>query len=261
MNNFILYSKLIFISLRSQMEYKLSFIYMTVGNFIVTFIEFIALYALFYRFGNISGWTLYEVAVFYGVVNTSFAIEEFFGRGYDIFPKYIRSGFFDRILLRPRSIALQILGTEVQLMRIGRLAQGLLVMLWGLGHLNINIGIYEILLLLIAILGGVGFFAGLFVIQATISFWSIQSLEIVNSFTYGGVQTAQYPITVYKKWFRNIFIYIIPTACVSYFPLVSLLRGENRILGFLSPFAGILFFFITLLIFRIGLRYYSSTGS
>jgi ABC-type uncharacterized transport system permease subunit len=65
-----------FISFRSQMEYKLSFIYMTAGYFIVTFIEFIALYALFNRFGNISGWTLYEVAVFYGVFNTSFAIKE-----------------------------------------------------------------------------------------------------------------------------------------------------------------------------------------
>ncbi len=259
--NIVLYIRYISLCIRSQMEYKLSFVSMTIGHFLVTFIEFIGLYALFQRFGSIKGWNIYEVAIFYGVINTSFAISDAFGRGYDLFADYIRTGGLDRILLRPINIAIQILGSEFSLMRIGKLFQGLLVMIWGISRINISFGSLQIALLFITIIGGIAFFTGLFVLQATLSFWSIQSLEIVNSFTYGGVMTAQYPISIYKKWFQKIFIYIIPIGCVSYFPISSLLRGQNYITGFLSPFAGVLFFLISLFIFRFGLRHYSSTGS
>jgi len=54
--------------------------------------------------------TLPEVAVLYGMVTTGFALAEAFGRGFDVFASYVKSGDFDRFLLRPRRIALQVGG-------------------------------------------------------------------------------------------------------------------------------------------------------
>lgn len=261
MNSLRLYFSYIKLTIVSQMEYKTSFILMTTGNFILQIIEFIGVLALFSRFGNIKGWNLYEVAVFYGLISSSFAISECFGRGYDVFPRHVRQGTFDQMLLRPRSVTLQILGSEFQLLRVGRLIQGILVMIFGLANLKINIGFEGYFLILLSIVGGVFIFTGLFVIQATLSFVTIQSLEIMNAFTYGGVQTAQYPITIYKKWFQRLFTTILPIGAISYFPLSAILREGSLVLAYITPILGLMFFGTSLIIFRLGTRYYCSTGS
>lgn len=146
-------------------------------------------------------------------------------------------------------------------MRIGRLLQGFLALIWGLSRVEVRMTIIQYIIIVLTIIGGVAMFIGLMVLQATLSFWSVQSLEIVNSFTYGGVQTAQYPMDIYKKWFQRIFIFVIPIGCVSYLPLNAVLRDGNIILGILAPFVGIVFYFVAQQFFKVGIRYYCSTGS
>jgi len=89
------------------------------------------------RFGNLKGWSLPDAALLYGIVSTGFALAESAARGFDVFGYVVRSGEFDRLLLRPRSTALQVAGRELQLMRVGRLSQGLVVLLWGVAALEI----------------------------------------------------------------------------------------------------------------------------
>ena len=48
-----------------------------------------------------------------------------------------------------------------------------------------------------AVAGGVALFSGILVLQATLAFWTVESLEIANMLTYGGVQAAQYPLNIY----------------------------------------------------------------
>ncbi|MBU5425844.1 ABC-2 family transporter protein [Tissierella pigra] len=266
MESIRLYFKYVKLSIESQLQYKASFIMMVIGHFLITFIEFLGIWALFQRFGNIQGFTFEEAALFYGIVHIAFAITEGWTRGFDIFPRLVRLGDFDRILLRPRTTVLQILGYDFQIMRIGRLCQGLVVLIWAAIRLNIKWTIGKTLLLFGSIIGGNFLFSGLIVLQATLSFWSVQSLEIVNSFTYGGVQAAQYPISIYKPWFRKILIYIIPLATVNYFPAMSIL-GKTELynypiwLGWISPLVGTMFFLLSLLVWQIGVKHYTSTGS
>lgn len=261
MSSIRLYLRYISISLSSQMAYPASFILMTLGHFSITFIEFFGVYALFARFEQLGQWGIYEVAIFYGFINMSFAVAEAVGRGYDVFHLHVQRGSFDRILLRPRPLFLQICGTEFQLMRMGRFLQGVVVFIIGLQGISKNFKVIDGLLLLNASLGAILFFLGLMIFQALLSFWSVASLEVVNVFTYGGVQTAQYPIDIYKRWFQRIFIYLIPLGSVSYFPMVSLIREENYLQGFMLPWLGCLFFGIALWGFNKGVKYYCSTGS
>jgi ABC-2 type transport system permease protein len=156
---------------------------------------------------------------------------------------------------------MQILASEFQVMRIGRLLQGVLVLIWGLSQLEVGLDPMKLLLLLYSGACAVCFFMGMMVVQATISFWSVESLEIINAFTYGGVQTAQYPIDIYKAWFKKIFIFVIPIGSVSYFPLQTILRGQDPYLGFVMPLFGVAFLAVGLLAFRWGTKYYCSTGS
>ncbi|MBC7320607.1 ABC-2 family transporter protein [bacterium] len=261
-----LYFKYIGISIRAQIQYRASFILLTIGNFLLTFMDFVSIIFLFQRFGSLKGWRLEELALLYGIIHTSFAISEAFSRGFDIFDRLVRNGNFDRILLRPRSLILQILGTEFQLVRWGRFLQGLVVLIYGLVHLGITLDIFKLIFLVSAILGGVFTFSGIFILQATLSFWSVQSIEIANSFSYGGVELASYPLSIYPKIFREIFIFIIPIAFINYFPGLIILGKENltgipSLISYLSPIVGFIFFYISCKIWHIGVRHYNSTGS
>src|SRR5205085_9064748 len=113
-------------SLRSQMQYPGSFVLTSFGAFAATVVDFIAVWALFARFRQVAGWRFGEVALFYAVVGASFALADGFTRGFDVFgPQFVKTGDFDRLLFRPRSTVLQLLGYELRASRIGRLAQAL----------------------------------------------------------------------------------------------------------------------------------------
>lgn len=261
-----LYGRYLGISLRAQMQYRASFIMMTVGHLLTTGAEFAAVWALFARFGQIKGWTLPEAALFYGMINIAFALAEGWARGFDLFAGIVRSGAFDRLLLRPISTLVQIAGSELQLMRLGRLLQGLVVLLWSSMTLEIAWTLPKVALLIVAVLGGACLFAGLFVVQATICFWTVESIEIMNTVTYGGVEAAQFPVTIYRQGFRKFFTYGVPLAAVTYFPATAILGrqdplGSSRLFQYLSPVIGVAFLLLATQVWRIGVRHYRSTGS
>jgi len=261
-----LYGRYIDISFRSQMQYRASFIMLSIGHFLMTGLEFIGVLALFDRFDRLESWTLPEVALFYGMINMAFALCDATSRGFDIFAGMVKSGEFDRLLLRPRSTVLQLAGQELTLRRIGRFSQGLIVLLWAAATLDVVWSPAKILLLMTAILGGACMFYGLIVLQATLAFWTTESLEIMNTVTYGGVETAQYPLTIYRSWFRRFFTFVVPLACISYYPALAILGRPDPLdsplpFQWLAPGIGLLFFAVCLQIWKIGVRHYRSTGS
>jgi ABC-2 type transport system permease protein len=98
------------------------------------------------------------------------------------------------------------------------------------------------------------------------AFWTTESLEIVNTVTYGGVETAQFPISIYRPWFRRFFTFVIPLAAMNYLPAHAILGkpdalGSSAALQWASPLAGFVFLAVCLQFFAYGVRRYSSTGS
>lgn len=260
-----LYWHLVWGSLKSQMQYKVSFLILTAARFFTIGLEFASLWILFDRFGPLKDWTLPEVALLYGMANMAFAIAEGTARGFDTFATLVRLGHFDRMLLRPCSTALQVAGQELQLDRLGRLLQGLAILLWAITTTKVPWHLADIALLFMAIGGGACIFMGLFILQATFSFWSTESLEIFNTVTYGGVEIAQYPLDIFRKEFRQFFTYIIPFGVVLYFPALTILgKPAPLIMSFapyLAPLLGVIFLFAALQIWQFGERHYRSTGS
>ena len=253
-------------SLRGQMQYRASFALGFLGHFLATIIEFVAVWTLFDRFGALKGWTLGEVALFYGVAHMAIAIANLLGTGFDHAGDLIRMGTLDRILLRPRTTVLQLLGYEFTLRRLGRFAQGALIFAWALGNVEVAWTLPGALLVFVTMLSGACLFLGLFTLQGTLSIWTVQSLEMVNAATYGGVHAAQYPLSIYEGWFRRFFTYLIPLAAVSYFPIVTAMGkpdplGVPHWVGAVSWIVGPIVLACSLAVWSWGLRHYTSTGS
>ena len=267
MNAARLYMRYIGISIRGQLQYPASSIMQAIGQFIVTVKEFGGILILFHRFGSLRSWRLAEIGLFYGLIFTAFALTEAVGRGFDRFSNLVRTGDFDRLLLRPRSVAFQVSCLEWQISRVGRLSTSVPVLIWATIALGVDWTVGRVALLLFTLLGGMCLFYGLFVLQATLAFWTIESLEVMNTVTDGGRETGQYPLSIYRPWFRKFFTFVVPLACVTYFPALAILGRTDEAIGSplwfqcAAPLIGVAFLPIALQVWRFGVRHYSSTGS
>ena len=258
-----LYLRYMSILFKSQMEYRTSFILLSVGQFFVPFLVFISIFLLFQRFPNIGGWSLYEVAMCYAVIHIAFSISECFARGFDSFSSLIINGDFDRVLVRPRSTIVQVLGSKFEFSRVGRLAQSVLVLAFSIGHLTIGWGVYKLITLVFMIISGVFIFSGIYMMGAALCFWTVEGLEVINIFTDGGREISQYPLVIYKDWVRKFFTFVIPFGTVNYLPLMFILgKVQGQGLWYMViPLLGMLFILPCMAIWDIGVRHYKSTGS
>ena len=253
-------------SLRSRMQYRSSFLMESLGHVMAAVTELVGIVALFGRFGSIRGWTLSEVALFYGVVHVVFAVAEGVGRGFDSLESHVKNGTFDRVLLRPRSTLLQVLGAALAPETIGRLVLAASVLWWALAALDDGPLAGDIALLLWAFTGGVAAFLALLMLSAALSFWTTETLLIFAIVTKGGLETTQYPIAVFHRALRYLFLFLVPIGTVTYFPVVHVL-GRPDPLGtpagaaWLAPFAGFIFLALVAVMWHLGVRRYTSTGS
>jgi ABC-2 type transport system permease protein len=258
-----LYLKYLKILFKSQMQYRTSFWLLSCGQFFVPLSVFAGLYFLFEQFGQIKGWGFFEVALCFAIIHMAFSISECFVRGFDSFSGMIVNGEFDRLLVRPRSTVVQVLGSKFEFTRIGRLLQSVIVLVWAISNLSIEWDLFKILTLILMVLSGIFIFSGIYILAATMCFWTIQGLEIANIFTDGGREMAQYPLNIYQKWIVKFFTYVIPFGTVNYLPLLFLL-GENKgndWIYMMAPILGSFFIVPCLAVWTIGVKHYRSTGS
>ena len=259
----MIYLKYIKILLKSFWQYRFSTWLVLVGQFFGTFFSFFGIYLLFDRFGNISGWTFGEAAICFAVVHTAFSVSECFARGFDLFSRHVVSGEFDRVLLRPRSTLLQVFGLGFEITRMGRLIQSAVVLGIAISQLKTEITVMKAVTLLLMVVCGVFIFTGIFILGATVCFFTVEGLEIINIFTDGGREIAQYPLNIYNKWLVRFFTFIVPFGCFNYLPLMYITgkAAGNETLYMLMPMLGILFVIPCILIWNAGVKRYLSTGS
>ena len=104
-------------------------------------------------------------------------------------------------------------------------------------------------------------FAGMFLLFAGICFYTLEGLEVLNILTNGSENFGHYPVSVYGKWMLRFYTFIVPLACVQYYPLQYLLGRSDRSWYGLLPLAGFVFTIPCYCFWRIGLKHYKSNGS
>jgi len=263
---FKLYFKIIGKSIESQLEYPLSFLLHFTSSFLLYLAKFSTIYILLSRFKSIAGWSFGEICIFYGLINISYAISDIITQGFWNISNMIKSGEFDRFLLKPCPVLIQVLGFNFSIDRIGRLVQAVVVLIIGFIQAEITLTFYKLALLIWTIVGGSSLFMSILIIQAALTFKTTEAVDILYLLTNGGVETAQYPMSIYNTTFRHIFTYIIPLGCVNYFSILPILSktdvlGTTVIFQCATPLSGVIFLLISLFIWKKGLKWYASTGT
>ena len=223
----------------------------------------IATFFLFSRFGAIGPWTLERIMLMYAIAITSFGLAESLCRGFDYFPwKMIRSGDFDRLLLRPRTLFVQAAASYFHIHRLSRVVAGIGVILWCLNRLGVVLDIARAAMLMLALLGGTLMYCGVFVMSSGIAFFTIKALDWIYIFTNASYQMTRCPVEYMPRTLYRMFTFFMPLLLISYYPASAACGwGESMWKGFLALPAGAAFLGMSLLVWRFGVRHYKSTGS
>jgi len=261
-----LYARLVGAQVRSQLQYRTSFALDLVGNFVITFLDFAAVLILFHNVTALDGWTVHEVAFLYACTCISFAFVDMVIGHLDLFPRMIREGTFDLVLVRPRGSLFQVIASDFALRRLGRAFQGVVVFAYALTGVDIAWDPGRIAMVSVMLVSGALIFAAVWIAGATIAFWTVDGGEFTNAFTYGGNFLTQYPISIYGDWLRRFLAFVIPMAFVCYFPALYVLDKEDplgfpRALQFASPLVALLAAAVAGTIWVFAVRRYRSVGS
>ena len=255
-----LYGKFFVMHLKSIMEYKTSFFLSCIGQFLVSFNVFLGMHFMFQRFSSVEGFTYNEVLLCFGITLMEFSLAESVARGFDTFSSIISHGEFDRILVRPRNEILQVLGSRIEFSRIGRILQAIVMFSYGFIISDIHWNLGKVLTILLMLIGGTVTFSSIFLIYASICFFTIEGLEFMNIFTDGAREYGKYPVSIYGKKVLLLCTFVIPYALIQYYPLLYLLdRGKPYYP--LLPAAACLFILPCLFLWKMGVRHYTSSGS
>ena len=263
-----IYRRLIGVQIRSQMMYRTSFMMEAFVVALMTTVEYASLALVFTRFDNLGGWTLGQVALLYGLSELSFGLMDMIFSGFDPdnFGLQIRRGTFDQLLLRPVNITLQVLGSEFVLRRFGKIFIGFLIFFSALQMNPVIWTAPKVILIILAIFSQVCFFGGLFMIGSTITFWTVESIEVINIFTYGGSYMIAHPMHIFPDVLRRFFTFVIPAIFLNYYPALYILDKPDpfnmpAFAPLLSPVVGIGLLLVALACWRFGIRHYTSTGT
>jgi len=244
-----------------MMQYKVSFFLTLLAQFFVSFTEFLGIWFMFTRFNAVEGFTFAQTLLCYAAILMGFSLAMVFARGFDMFPRMLGNGEFDRALVRPRGLIFQVMALKMDFTRFGRLAQAVLMLAYAIPASGVTWTWDKIVTLALMIVCGALVFAGLFVVYAAFSFFTIEGLEFMNILTDGGCTFGRYPFSIYGKNVLLFLTFVVPLALIQYYPLLYLLDMEHNAAYMAAPVLSLVFLAPCFLFYRFGLRHYKSTGS
>ncbi|GAB2593613.1 ABC transporter permease [Kribbella endophytica] len=260
------YWMLVLMWIRSSLAYPASFVFLLIGSALVTVTDFVAVLIMFSHIKSFGGFDLGQMALLYGTASMTLGIADLVTGSIERIGQRIRTGDLDVWLVRPVPAFVQAIADNFALRRLGRPLQAGLILGLGIGAVDIDWTALKVVFLVVSLLSGAVIFAAIFVLGGAFQFIAIDSAELANSFTYGGQQLTQYPLSIFGQDIVRAVTFVVPLAFVNYYPVLYVLGkpaplGLPSWIGLLAPAVAVVMTAVASLAWRGGLRRYRSTGS
>jgi ABC-2 type transport system permease protein len=251
---------------RVSLAYRASFWMMTVAQFVITGLDFVAIVIMFASVDALGGFSLPEVAFLYGGAGLCLGVADLLIGNIERLGTRIRLGTLDAMMVRPVPLFAQVAADQFALRRLGRISQSVLVLAWSLVALDLDWTPSKVLVLGYLVVCGTAIFTAFFVMGGALQFFTVDSAEIANAFTYGGNTLAQYPMTIYPRELVKALTFLVPIGFVNWYPSLYILDrpdpfGLPEGLQLASPVAAVVLGLLAAWAWRTGVRRYRSTGS
>jgi ABC-2 type transport system permease protein len=239
-------------NLLSAMEYRAAFLTQTIGMILNDFMYFLIWIIFFDRFKEVRGWGLSDMYLTYGVLASSFGLVSLlFGNAFNL-SDIISKGRLDYYLSLPRPVLLHTVASRMIASGMGDLTYGFIS--YGLSGQFTWDGLLRFIL---ATLFAAAVFAAFLILIQSLAFWfgimsNLSALALNALLTFG-----IYPITLFDNYAKLILFTIIPAALMGAVPAEFIRAFTWQTLAQMLVGA-MVFLFIAVAVFRLGLRRYES---
>ena len=245
---------------KSQLEYKSSFILTCIAQLLTLSLSSFMVFILMDKFHFLDNYDIYELMLGISIVQFGFSFSECFMRGFDKFSEVIKVGGLDLMLIRPRNIYVQVFGSNIELTKLSRVLGSLVLFIIAISNID-SITWYGVLYLFLLLVGSSMIYAALFIFSACFCFKTVEGLEFMNIFTDGSSEFGQYPMGLFRREVILVFTFLIPLACVNYYPISYILGKSDNIWYLISPLMTFVLFIMSIITFNRCIRHYEGTGS
>lgn len=209
---------------------------------------------------GLPGWSFYEFLLFQGTLIIVFGLGKTFAATLSWWVLgAIYEGEFDQYLLKPYPILLYLLTLTVDHYGLVEVALGTFLVIYSAIQLNIPLFTISTLLYILLVISAFFVHLGANIIVASMGFIAVKSEALIHLYQ-SMTDFARYPINIYSFGVRFFLTFLFPIAISSFYPAEVLLRGASLKIILISILPVIAFFGISVLVWNIAMKKYSSAG-
>src|SRR5439155_3602349 len=190
-----------------QAQYPASFATDLTGSVLFGVLDILSVVVVFRVTPTLGAFSFAEVFLMSALADCAFALADLLVGNVERLRVYVRSGLLDAVLVRPLGVLPQLAVMDVAARRVGRVVFGVAMLAVASAYAQLPLTPARLALLTVTPLAGAAIFAAIFVATAAVAFWWIESGEVANGLTYGGLNFTQFPITIYGPMLRRVFAF------------------------------------------------------
>jgi ABC-2 type transport system permease protein len=243
------------------MEYRVNFLIGASSTVFVQAAALLAIWVVMSQVPSLNGWSFDEVLLVYGLITLGKSINHMFADNlWTIGRQYIRTGAFDRFLVRPIDPLFHLLADRFCHDGVGNFLVGAVLV----GKASLTLGIPwtlgNLLYLVLAVITGGMIFIALNLLTATSAFWIMDSIPLTQ-IIFNTHEFARFPLTIYSRGISVVLTWLIPYGFASFYPASHLMGKDVGWLAWAGPLVALFFLSIAYRFWLFGLKHYGSTGS
>jgi ABC-2 type transport system permease protein len=248
------------LSLRREMAFRVNLFFQLLLTILDIASGFIVLSAVYTQTQELDGWSLGQALVLLGTYQiTSGLFQTFFAPNLNWFSAQVNNGTLDNILVQPVPGLYLVSLSKCAPFSLSQAVLGLLVVGLGLHNLGTLPGWWAILSWLFMTAAGMVIIWAVCVLIACLALWNPYiELQVFFSALW---QFGRYPVDIYRQPLRFILTFVLPYAFIASFPASDLTGRSGPLLPLIGLATALIAFTLTLLVWKAGLRHYTSASS
>ena len=252
---------------KSWFQYRVDAVLKSLAVFLREATGIIVIWFTLLKFDSLNGWDIYEMLFLFSLLFLTYGIMIIFFTGLRDFGSTVRSGNFDRFILRPRGLLFQMIFVNSDwFAALGHGGLGIVLFLISAGKVGIQWSLSSVIYYIFTVAGGVLIQGAVFLTLAALNIYLLNTNSLKDLVYWNARKFAGYPISIFHKAIQIFMIYVMPFAFVNYFPAQYLLRKDDmsaypEIFMYITPVIGIVMYLLAYLFWRFSIRFYKSSGN
>lgn len=257
-----IYLRLVGQELKTLLAYRADAILLLVSSVLQQALALVVIVLVLANVPVLEGWSTWEAVLLYSFIPLSDGIASLLTEGVWMLGWYIFNGDFDRLLVRPYPLTLQVFAGDVSLEAVTNLLGGSALLTAALVHEWGDVSGPRLLVLPLLLVSATAIRIAINLFGNSLGFWFVSQSPMPAYTLYGASDLGKFPLEIYPAVLKYFLVSALPLAFVSYYPAVYLLgKSDSELLPLLGLGVAAAALTFAVFVFRRGVRRYESVGA